>query len=173
MIELTGFLRPLYQELDGVSRLETVERIGAIARRLVPGPRELEFLVLFHPLGNWLDKVGNISRIVLAVRGVSEGELRQTAASIKRLDAPVTEAERTVAAAILIDGAGVRGFAERPARARREGRSITDVAREALEETAPPEWLDPRAAAWLRKRWSARARMARSVLDEGELVDLL
>jgi hypothetical protein len=172
MVDLIAFLRPLYQDLDGLSRLDGVERVGAIARRLAPASRELELLVLFHPLGNWLGRVGNISRIVLAVDGASEEELRRTAASIKRLDAPVTEAERAVAAAVLIDGAGVRGFAERMARARREGSSITDVAREALAETPIPEWLDARAATWLRERRVARARMARSVLDEGELLDL-
>ena len=45
-----------------------------------------------------LEKVGNLSRTVLAV-GIAENELRRTAASIVRLDEPVTEGERAVAAA--------------------------------------------------------------------------
>jgi hypothetical protein len=133
---LLRFLRPLYQDLDGVTRLDAVERIGSIARRLAPASRELELLILFHPLGNWLEKVGNLSRTVLTVRDVSESELRRTAASIRRLDAPVTDAERAVAAAILIDSAGVRGFAERAARGeldrrrlQRDVRGATGVAR--------------------------------------------
>ena len=71
MTELITFLRPLYQELDGASRLDTVERLGAIARRLAPPSPELELLIFFHPLGNWLDKVGNVSRAVLTLRNVA------------------------------------------------------------------------------------------------------
>jgi hypothetical protein len=172
MVNLIGFLRPLYQDLDGVSRLDAALRVGAIAERLTPPTRELELLILFHPLGNWLDKVGNLSRVTLAVGDVTESELRRTAASIKRLDAPITSAECAVAAAILLDSAGARGFAERLSRARREGSSIAEVCQEALREEPPPEWLDPRATAWLQKRRATRARMAETVLEETELTDL-
>ena len=172
MVDLIGFLRPLYQDLDGVSRLDAALRVGAIAQRLAPPSRELELLILFHPLGNWLGKVGNLSRVTLNVGDVTESELRRTAASIKRLDAPATSAERAVASAFLLDGAGVRGFAERLSRARREGSSIAEVCQDALREEPPPEWLDARAAAWLQRRKEARARMAAAVLAETELDDL-
>jgi hypothetical protein len=173
MVNLIGFLRPLYQDLDGVSRFDAALRIGAIAKRLTPPTRELELLILFHPLGNWLDKVGNLSRVTLTVGDVTESELRRTAASIKRLDAPVTGAERAVAAAILLDSAGARGFAERLSRARREGSSIAEVCQEALRDEPPPEWLDARATAWLQTRRAARTRMAETVLAETELTDLI
>ena len=91
---LQSFLRPHYQDLDGASRSDDAERIGAIARRLTAPSRELELLILFHPLGSWLEKLGNLSRVLLAVGGVNENELRRTAASIRRLDAPESEAER-------------------------------------------------------------------------------
>lgn len=172
MNDLLRFLRPLYQDLDGVTKLDAVERIGSIARRLAPPSRELELLVLFHPLGNWLEKVGNLSRVVLAVGSVNERELRQTAASIRCLDTPRSDAERAVAAAILIDSAGVRGLADRLTRARREGSSVADICREALTGDASPEWLDARAASWLRARSEARARMAAVLLAEMQLEDL-
>src|SRR5438445_124850 len=69
---LETFLLPLYQDLDGVSRAEEVERIGQIARALAPPSRDLELLIHFHLLGRWLEKVGNLSRTILAVRDVSE-----------------------------------------------------------------------------------------------------
>ncbi len=172
MSDLIAFLRPLYQELDGVSRLDTVERLGAIARRLAPPSRELELLIFFHPLGNWLEKVGNLSRAVLTLRGVTADELRQTARSIRRLAAPESAAERAVAAAVLIDNAGARGLAERMARARREGTSIAGIARESLDDAPRPEWLDEQSAAWLRMRYDARVRVANAVLAELELSDL-
>jgi hypothetical protein len=172
MRDLLAFLRPLYQELDGVSRLDTVERLAAITRRLAPPSRELELLIFFHPLGNWLDKVGNLSRAVLTLRDVTADELRQTARSIRRLDAPESAAERAVAAALLIDNAGVRGLAERLARARREGNSIAEVARQSLDETPRPDWLDAQSAAWLRTRDDARARVANAVIAELALTDL-
>src|SRR5258706_12617688 len=158
---LESFLRPLYQDLDGVSRFDDIERVARIARRLYApsDARTFELLLLFHRLGRWLEKIGNLSRTVLAV-GLTEPELRQTAASIQRLAEPQSEAERAVAAAILIDDAGVRGFAERLSRARREGQSVADVCREALNEAPPPEWLDSRGAAGLQRRREAGARRA-------------
>lgn len=173
---LTEFLRPLYQDLDGVSRMEEVERIAGIARRLYTPPpeeaRAFELLLLFHRLGKWLDKVGNISRTVLGVPGVSEAELRRTAASIARLHAPVSDAERAVAAAVLIDEAGVRGLTEHFTRARREGMSLMDVLRNALSDVSVPEWLPERAEEWLHQRREARRAVCRRLLEELQLEDL-
>jgi hypothetical protein len=161
---LQSFLRPHYQDLDGASRSDDAERIGAIARRLTEPSRELELLILFHPLGSWLEKLGNLSRVLLAVGGVNENELRRTAASIRRLDAPESEAERAIAAAILIDAAGVRGLAERLSRSRREGHSIIDVV--TAEPPAAPEWMNDTAREWLAQRTVARAEFSRAILDE-------
>ena len=112
-LSLETFLRPFYQDLDGASRFDDVERIARIARKLYTPPesdaRAFELLLFFHRLGTWLEKVGHLSRTLLGVPGVTDAELRQTAASIRRLDAPATDAERAVAAAVLIDCAGVRG----------------------------------------------------------------
>src|SRR5215212_10677646 len=107
-MKLDDFLRPLYQDVDGVSRFDEIERVARIARTLYETNRELELLLAFRGLGKWLDKVGNMSRTLLSVDGLTERELRATAASIRRLDAPVSDAERVVAAAMLIDSAGVR-----------------------------------------------------------------
>jgi hypothetical protein len=175
-MDLQTFLRPLYQDLDGVSRLDEVERIAKIARRIyTPATAEerraFELLLAFHKLDKWLDKVGNVSRTVLAVSEVSEAELRRTAASIRRLDEPVTEAERSVAAAILIDGAGVRGLAEHFARARREGSSQMDVLRNVLSDVFVPDWLPESAREWLYARREARRDVCKRLLDELSLQD--
>ena len=170
--DLEGFLRPLYQGVDGISRLDELDRIARIARRLYPeDSRQLELLLRFHLLGSWLEKVGNLSRVALAVPSVSETELRHVAFSIRRLDAPVTDAERAVAAAVLIDGAGVRGMADRLSRARREGMSLMDVLREALADAWVPEWLPEAARPWLERRHEARRAFCRRVLDELALED--
>ena len=130
---LESFLRPLYQDLDGVSRWDEVERIERIARSIDDRHDDsLDLLLLFHGLGRWLEKVGNLSRAMLTVGGLDEAALRRTAASIRKLDAPESDAERVVAAAILIDRSGVRGLAQRFSAARREGQSVVDVLREAL-----------------------------------------
>lgn len=174
-MELDEFLRPLYQDLDGASRLGEVERIAAIARRLyTPAPGDaptFELLLRFHRLGRWLEKVGNLSRTVLTA-GVPENELRRTAASIARLAQPVTESERAVAAAVLIDEAGVRGLTELFTRARREGNSLMDVLRAALSDVDVPEWLPPRAEEWLHMRREARRELCRKVLQELQMEDL-
>ena len=163
---LEHFLRPLYQDLDGVSRFDDIERVARIARRLHPdGDRAFELLLLLHGLGKWLEKMGNLSRTVLAV-GLSEEELRQTVASIQRLGAPESEPERAVAAAVLIDNAGVRGLAERLARARREGQSVSDVVRHALADAETPEWLPEGARALLEERRERRREFCRAILDE-------
>lgn len=164
---LESFLRPLYQDVDGVSRWEAVERIARIARTIHGrDDRELELLLLFHGLGGWLKKVGNLSRTMLAAGGLDEAELRRTAASIRRLDAPVSEVERTVAAAILIDRSGVHGLARRFAGARREGHSVIDVVREALAESWVPEWVPAAARPMLEERFEARRRVCAAILEE-------
>lgn len=163
---LEKFLRPLYQDLDGVSRAGNAERIAHIARTLHSRQgTSFELLLAFHLLGSWLDKIGNLSRTALNT-GISEAELRKTAASIRRLEAPLTEEERAVAAAILIDSAGVRGLAEKFARSRREGHSVADVAREALSETDVPEWMSEEAREMLVRRRAQRDLFARAVLEE-------
>jgi hypothetical protein len=167
--ELQRFLRPLFLDLDGVSRLEDEERIACIAYQLHPERTgALELLLAFHLLGRWLDKVGNASRTALNT-GISEADLRKTAASIRRLGAPLTDEERAVASAILIDGAGVRGLAEKFARARREGHTVLDVAREALADTEVPEWMNDDAKELLLRRRTVRYTFARAILDETQV----
>ena len=163
-MDLQTFLRTHYQDLDGASRADDAERIGAIARQLTTPSRELELLILFHPLGSWLEKLGNASRVLLAVPDVSESELRRTAMSIRRLDAPETDAERAVAAAILIDGAGVRGLAERLSRSRREGQTIMDVVSAPPPEI--PSWMSDEARQLLLERIRARAAFCDAIADE-------
>ena len=169
-LRLETFLRPFYQDLDGASRFDDVERIARIAHKLyspVPSDaRPFELLLLFHRLGTWLEKVGNLSRTLLGVPGLTEAELRQTAASIRRLDAPVSDAERAVGAAVLIDGAGVRGLTELFTRARREGNSLMDVVRASLADVAVPEWLPPHAGQWLHARRESRREVCRLLLEE-------
>jgi hypothetical protein len=172
--KLETFLKPLYQDLDGVNRLDDVDRVAKIARRLYTGSddRAFELLLLFHLLGRWLEKVGNASRTALVVGGITEQELRQTAASIRRLETPVTEEERAVAAALLIDAAGVRGLTEHFTRARREGNSLMDVLRGVLSDVAVPEWLPLRAEEWLHRRRESRREVCKRLLEELALDDL-
>src|ERR1043165_1297331 len=152
MSSIAAFLRPLYQDLDGVSRMDEVERIARIARELYDADDpNFELLLAFHRLGHWLDKVGNLTRTAL-VTGIDEAALYRTADAIRHLDAPALaagsaegalyrradalrpldaprdDAECAVAAAVIIDAAGVRGLAERLTRARREGLTAEDVA---------------------------------------------
>jgi hypothetical protein len=175
LTDLQSFLRPLYQDLDGASRFDDVERVAAIARRLYApvndaDARAFELLLLFHGLGRWLEKVGNLSRAVLTT-AIPEGELRAIAASIRRLDDPSTDAERAVAAALLIDSAGVRGFAERLSRSRREGSSVQDVVRNALADVVVPAWMPGIAREWLARRHEARREVCRRILAELALED--
>ena len=169
-LRLETFLRPFYQDLDGASRFDDVERIARIARKLYTPPerevRPFELLLLFHRLGTWLEKVGNLSRTLLGVPGLTDAELRQTAASVRRIEDPVTDAERAVAAAVLIDGAGVRGLTELFGRARREGNSLMDVLRASLSDVVVPEWLPADAEEWLHKRREARREVCRRLLEE-------
>jgi hypothetical protein len=172
---LIAFLQPLYQDLDGVSRFDEIERVAAIARRLYAPPsnetRAFELLLLFHGLGKWIDKLGNRSRAVL-VTGLSDDELRALAGSIRRLDEPVSDAERALASAIVIDSAGVRGLASRLSRARREGSSIMDVVRDALADVIVPEWMPPQGRKWLAARYEARREVCARILGEIGLEDL-
>ena len=158
-------------DLEDFLRFDAVERVAAIARRLyaprsAEDARAFELLLLFHGLGRWLEKIGNLSRTTLAVGGLSESELRQTAASIQSLGAPESDTERAVAAAILIDHAGVRGLAERLLRARREGQSVADVVRAALADDERPEWLSAEAREWLEQRRGRRRDFCRAILEE-------
>jgi hypothetical protein len=172
---LEAFLRPLYQDLDGASRFGEIERVAVLARRLyVPSIEEQEafdLLLLFHGLGRWLEKVGNRSRAVLTI-GLSDSALRATGAAIRRLDDPSTDAERAVAAALLVDAAGVRGLAERLSRARREGSSVLDVIRNTLADSEAPEWLPEKARRWLVVRREARREVCSRLLAELALDDL-
>jgi len=165
---LETFLLPFYQDLDGASRFDEVARIERIARKLYTpdDDRSFELLLLFHRLGTWLEKVGNLSRTLLGVPGLTEAELRRTATSIRRLDTPITMEERAVAAAVLIDHAGIRGLADLLGRARREGNSLMDVIRAALSDVSVPDWLPPQAAEWLFERREARRDVCRKLLDE-------
>ena len=175
--QLQAFLLPHYQHLDGASRLDDVERIARIARQLyqpasVTDARDFHLLLHFHILGKWLERVGNISRTTLAIAGVTEEELRRTAASIRNLANPQSHAERAVAAAVLIDRAGLRGLVEQFGRARREGNSLMDVVRAAVTDLEVPEWLPPRAEAWLHERRERRREACRLLLEELALDDL-
>ena len=165
------FLRPLYQDLDGISRLDDIERVSMLARRIYKpaspeDARAFELLLAFHGLRKWLDRVGNISRTVLVTGVITEDELRRTAVSIRRLDKPAHDYERAVAAATLIDGAGVRGLAQRFGTARREGQSLLDVVREAVADNWIPEWLPPAAVPLLENRQEARRRFCTEILEE-------
>jgi hypothetical protein len=165
MDSIERFVRPLYQDLDGVTRFDAVERVATIARRLAPPSRELDLLLLFHGLGPWLGRVGNRSRTTLAT-GLTEAELKSIDASIRRLVAPISVVERAVAAALAIDGAGVRGLAERLGRARREGMSIEDVARAGLAHEEVPSWMPLQAVVWMNERIAARQEVCRKILEE-------
>ena len=170
---LERFVQPLYQDVDGVSRYDEVERISRIARRIhtpatAEAVRAFDLLLLFQGLGKWLDRMGNVSRTALAVPGLSETELRRTAASIARLDDPGTPEERALAAAVLIDRGGVRGLAQRFASARREGQSLLDVVREALADAWIPDWVPEKARPWLERRHDARRKFCAAILEEME-----
>jgi len=166
MDSIAAFLRPLYQDLDGVSRMDEVERIARIARELYDeDDPDFELLLAFHRLGNWLDKVGNLTRTAL-VTGIDEAALHRTADAIRHLDAPRDDAECAVAAALIIDAAGVRGLAERLTRARREGLTVEDVARAGLREVEVPEWFSAKARILLLERAELRRDVCRRILGE-------
>ena len=166
MESVAAYLRPLYQDLDGVSRVDEVERIARIARRLHDASDDdFELLLLFHRLGSWLDKVGNLTRTALAT-GLGEAQLHRVADAIRHLDTPRNDAEEAVAAAVIIDAAGVRGLAERLTRARREGLTVEDVARAGLREVEVPEWFTAQARVMLLERAEMRRDVCRKILGE-------
>lgn len=175
---LEAFLRPLYQDVDGASsRFAEVERVATIARKLYTpasesDARAFELLLLFHRLGKWLEKVGNLSRTKLVVGSVTEAELHQVAASIRRLDDPQSDAEKAVAAAMLIDEAGVRGLTEHFTRARREGSTLMDIIRNAVADVSVPDWMPPQGESWLHERREARRAICKRLLEELALDDL-
>lgn len=177
---LIQFLKPLYQDLDAVSRFDEVERISTIARQLhAPASEQhrlgFELLLLFQGLGGWLERVGNISRTVLVVgSGLTESDLRLVARSLRCLDAPETLEERALASALLIDRAGVRGLAGRFVQARREATSPGEVARELIGSVDKlPDWILPAARPWVLSRWEARRRFCEQLLAESSLEDLV
>lgn len=173
------FVKPLYQDLDGVSRFDDVSRIGRLARALYEpvGDEErahFELLILFHRLGGWLSRLGNASRVVFGSGGMlSEEHVRRLQRSLERLEAPESEVERAVAAAIAVDCAGVQGAVQRLAASRREGQTQLEEARQMLAEPRePPGWMDARAAAWFGRRTDAARRVAEAIVAESELEDL-
>lgn len=177
---LEMFVKPLYQDLDGISRFDEVERIGSLARALrEPGDSEdglhFELLILFHRLGGWLSRMGNASRVVLGSGGLlSDESVRRLQGSLERLDAPETDAERAVAAAIAIDSAGLWGMVQRLVQARREGQTPLEQARQmASERPELPAWMDRRAAEWMDRRNESARRVARALVAESALEDLL
>jgi|GEM_PF-534931 len=175
---IVNFVRPLYQDLDGSSRFDEVERVAMIAQRLHhPGTdrdsRLFQLTLLFQGLGSWLRKIGNLSRVILATGDcVAEEELREVAASLRRLDAPETDAEKALAAAQLIDQAGLRGLAARFAAARREGATAEEVVSGILEERPLiPAWIPEAARRWVESRYANRSAFCRQFLTEMTLSD--
>ena len=163
--QLLTVLRPIYQDLDGITHEAEIDRVSQIARMLVESTRELDLLLLLYPAVKWLEKPRNFSRVALT-GGVPEDELRATLASIRRFPHPQSREERAVASAILIDRSGLRGLAESFAFARREGRSVADVAREAIADNTIPEWMDDRAAVMLEERLQQRRAFCQALLAE-------
>ncbi|HVT45591.1 MAG TPA: hypothetical protein VMT00_14520 [Thermoanaerobaculia bacterium] len=176
---LIAWVKPLYLDLDGVSRFDEVERLSTIARRLhrpasTGEALELDLLLLFSGLASWLSRVGNLSRTALALRGVvSEDDLRRLAARLKDPGEPATAAERAVAAARLVDRSGLRALLERLSRARREGSSLREILEDTLAMTEElPAWLPDQAAAWVASRQERTKSVCRALLDELEHSDL-
>lgn len=173
---LIQFVKPLYQDLDGASRFEDVERVSAIARSLHQPSSEtdrdrFELLLLFQRLEKWLERVGNISRTALIV-GMEESVLRDILASLKQLHDPQRSEEKALASAMVIDESGVRGLISRFTHARRDGASPMDVALEiASDEPLLPSWMDDEARRWALLRFAERRRIATDLLRESNLED--
>ena len=170
---LVDFLRPFFLDLDGVSRLDDAERIRRIAHRLyqpesAAEARFFELLLLFHGLGRWLDKVGNLSRLRLAIPEIEEIELRRVSAAIARAATPATPMEAAVAAALVIDRSGIFGVAEQLMKSRREGSTIRDIALRGLIVEEPPLWMPEIGRQMFRERANARRRFCIQLLEEME-----
>lgn len=170
---VVAFVRPLLQDLDGHSRLPDVERVRTIALLLLPeNDPDRDLLLYLHLLGGWLKKPGNRSRAALALTGIaSESDLLRIESSIRRLESPVTPLERAVAAAILIDRAGIRGLVQQIAYSRREGLTIDEAIASSSELDAPPEWMPAAALEWFMRRLMARKQLVESFRIESELRD--
>ena len=175
---LLNFIKPLYQDLDGTSRFEEVERVRRIAERLYQplidqDRRVFALLLLFQGLGPWLNKVGNQSRVLLAMGNhVTEAELRTIVDSLRRSPQPQSAAEIALAAARVIDTAGVRGLVSRFAAARREGTNPVEVARTVLADGEPTAlWMTPEAQAWVSMRHAKTVQLCRDVLAETDVED--
>lgn len=170
---LISFVRPLYQDLDGRSRFEDTERVASIARLLhTPSSeserREMELLLVFEGLGDWLKKLGNVSRTLLALGDVLHpGELRKVTESLARLELPQSSSEIALAAARIIDGSGVRALVQRTSVARREGSTPDSVVMEVAEEAmVVPDWMPAKAKAMVSERFAKRLDVCRAILAE-------
>ena len=171
--KVTAFVRPLYQDLDGASRLDQIDRIAAIARlfhrpETEDGETHFELLLRFQGLQKWLEKIGNFSRTTLALRGVVKEEaIGEVLRSLRRAETPESPAERALAAARLIEESGAHGLALRLSSARREGSSIAELARDVLaNETTPPEWMSHEARSLLATRRARAKQFCEEVLSE-------
>jgi len=170
---LTAFVRPLYQDLDGRSRFDDTERVASIARLLhTPASeserREMELLLLFEGLGDWLKKLGNVSRTLLALGAVlSPAELRNVTDSLARLHSPLSASEIALAAARIIDDSGVRALVQRTSVSRREGSTPDSVVMEVAEEAMiVPDWMPAKAKAMVSERFAKRLEVCRIILAE-------
>jgi len=170
---IESFLKPLYQDLDGGSRLDDALRIGTIAASLYRPTNEgeqrfFEMLILFQRLGRWLEKPRNFSRATLALDPtISPAELRRAARVLGTLEHPEEPAAVSLAAAALIDSSGIRGLAEQFAAARREGTTALEIALALVSrEEETPHWFPDSARPLLDERRQRRRDVCRILLDE-------
>ncbi|MFN2441441.1 MAG: hypothetical protein ABR517_02035 [Thermoanaerobaculia bacterium] len=174
---LVSLVEPLYDNPEAGTGFDEVERIEVLARRLYePSAEEsqlFELLILFHRLGRWMAHPGNAAIIGRASGGLlAETMVEQLAKSLNRLEAPETNLERVVASAVAIEAAGVRGFFNRAANARRSGRTVEGVAVSEIESPgATPAWMSPEAATMLTARRGRARAAASALLEELELSD--
>ena len=173
LTRIESFLKPLYQDLDGGSRLEEALRIGEIAATLYHPQTETErrhfdVLILFQRLGKWLDKPRNFSRAVLVLEPtITTMELRRAARVLSSLENPTEAAAIALAAAAIIDAAGLRGLAEDFASARREGTTALEIAAGSLAHDEPlPEWFPEQGHTLIDQRRQRRREVCRMLLDE-------
>jgi len=176
---LADFVKPLHQDLDGVSRSADVARVSTIARRLhsplsVVEDRRFDLLLQFQNLESWLGRLGNISRAALMIGPpVAEQDLVWVLKALRRLDEPGSAEEKALATAIRIDRGGIRGLVEAFGSARRLGATIMEIARDESEgDVDLPSWIEGDAARWLRQRSEARRVLCRALMRETEGADL-